>query len=343
MTVERAAHLKVCFFAKGQAGKLSEGFYGEDIRILTELGHIVIPATKFKEIPWGCDLYFTWWPAWGFLSLVKSLLSRSPNIIVGPVHHRDREFGFYKRKWLRQLSIRLSLHLGGAAVAVSQIEYQGIKDLGARRPWMVYHSIVAPPSTPTLDERKALILSIGHLNSFTIARKRFDNVIRAIPMVLDRFPEARFVMIGRKEDGFDDLLLLVQQLGIENHIEFPGWVNESKKSDYLLQAKVLAQPTCYEGFGYAQLEGMAHGVPVVSSDAGAVREVLGQSGLYCDKDAPRDIARQIIRLLEDRDLWTNLSSAGRERALTRFTHELRKTQIAEIIRSVTNGAPNTDC
>lgn len=337
MILERDPHLKVCFFAKGQAGRLSEGFYGEDLRILIELGHTVTAATKFDEIPWGCDLYFTWWPAWGFLSLIKSLISRSPNIIVGPVHRRDPEFGFYKRKWLRQLSIRLSLHLGSAAVAVSRIEYEGIKDLGARKPWMVYHGIVAPPSIRPLDQRKTLILSIGHLNSFTITRKRFDNVIRAIPLVLGRLPEARFVMIGRKENGFDELFRLVQQLGVENYVEFPGWVDESQKSDYLLQAKVLAQPTCYEGFGFAQLEAMAHGVPVVSSDAGAVREVLGQCGLYCDKDAPHDIARQIIRLLEDRDLWTNLSSAGRERALTRFSHEMRKTQIAQIIRCVTNG------
>lgn len=337
MTSGRDPHLKVCFFAKGQAGKLSEGFYAEDIRILTELGHTVVPATRFREIPWNCDLYYTWWPAWGFLSLVKSLASRSPNIIVGPVHHRDPEFGFYERKWLRQLSIRLSLRLGSAAVAVSEIEYQGIKDLGARKPWMIYHSVMVPPSTRPLDKRKALVLSIGHLNSFTIGRKRLDNVVRAIPLVLDRCPEARFTMIGRKEDGFGGLRRLVHELGVESYVDFPGWVDERRKSDYLQQARVLAQPTCYEGFGFAQLEAMAHGVPVVSSDAGAVREVLGEGGLYCDKDAPHDIARQIIHLLEDRDLWTRLSAVGRERALTRFSHEMRKNQIAEIIRCVTNG------
>lgn len=328
--------MKICFFAKVDDRQLLEdvAYYSEDLAILRELGHDVYIATKFSEVPWDCDLYFTWWYAWGFVTLCKSLISRKPNVMIGPVHLYDPEVGFYKRRIVRQWSIRLSLQLADAAVAVSKLEYKGIKALGARRPWMVYHSIEAPAAVQPLEQRDRLILSLGHLDGFGIQRKRFDNVVRAVPLVLQRFPDIKFAIVGRKGPGFDILPQLASQLHVEQHVEFPGRVDEQTKNDYLRRALILAQPTCYEGFGVAQMEAIAHGVPVVTSDAGAVAEVVGDAGLYCDKDSPPDIARKIIQLLEDKAAWSKLSSIGRTRALTLFSRQERKNHIDEILNNV---------
>jgi glycosyltransferase involved in cell wall biosynthesis len=307
------------------------GYYCEDIDILRELGHEVIPATRFREIPWNCDLYFTWWYGWGILPLIISKLVRRPNIMVGPIHYHDREFGFFKRPWIEQRLIRLSLRVADAVMTVSQIEYEGMRALAAKRPFMVYHSIVPPPAVTPLAEREQLVFTIGHLESVGIGRKRFDNVVRAIPCVIDKYPDVRFVIAGRKGEGFEKLEALARELRVESHVNFPGRIDSKTKAAYFQRAKVLVQPSAYEGFGLAQLEAMGYGLPVITSPGGAVPEVVGGSGLYCDKDDPQDIARNILKLLEDRDLWARLSQEGRKRATTKFSREARRTMMTKII------------
>jgi len=61
--------------------------------------------------------------------------------MVGPIHFHDNEFGFFQRPIIQQWLIRLSLRLAEAAVTVSEIEFEGICVLGARRPYMAYHSM----------------------------------------------------------------------------------------------------------------------------------------------------------------------------------------------------------
>jgi glycosyltransferase involved in cell wall biosynthesis len=332
--------MRICFFAKAPNKQFLEerGYYWEDIEILRELGHEVILATSFKEIPWNCDLYFTWWYGWGVLSLVKSKLAGKPNIMVGPIHYHDKEFGFFQRPVLQQWLIRLSLRLAEAAVTVSEIEFEGICMLGARRPYMAYHSIVAPELVPGFAEREQVVFSIGHLHAVGIARKGFENVVRSIPLVLKEFPAAHFVMAGRPDDGFEKLVSLRRELGIEAFLDFPGAIDRRTRTEYLRRARVLVQPGTYEGFGLAQLEAMSYGVPVITSRVGAVSEVVADCGLYCDKDDPKDIAKQICRLLGDTELWSELSRGGRERAIMKFGRERRRKQIADIIQTVSASA-----
>jgi glycosyltransferase involved in cell wall biosynthesis len=203
---------------------------------------------------------------------------------------------------------------------------------------MVYHSIVAPDLVPGFDEREQVVFSIGHLCATGIARKAFDNVVRSIPLVLKEFPSARFVMAGSPGDGFEKLVSLRRELGIEAVLDFPGAIDRRARTEYLRRARVLVQPGAYEGFGLAQLEAMGCGAPVVTSRVGAVSEVVADCGLYCDKNDPKDIAKQVCRLLGDTELWGELSSRGRERAIMKFGRERRRKHIADIIQTVSASA-----
>jgi glycosyltransferase involved in cell wall biosynthesis len=328
--------MKVCFFARVSDRRILEdiGYYREDLEILRELGCEIFPATCFREIPWGCDLYFTWWYGWGIVALIKSKLARKPNVMVGPIHYHDSEYGFLRRPKWEQWLIQLSLRLADAAVTVSEIELEGIRALGAKHPFMVHHSVPAPATVRSFEQREPLAFSIGHLCSIGIARKRFDNVIRAVPYVLEKFPAMRFVVAGRAGRGFEHLEALCHELGIRAAVEFPGAINDREKAEYLERASVMVQPARYEGFGLAQLEAMSHGLPVVTSEGGAVREVTGECALFCNPAEPKDIAKNICRVLSDPMLWNRLSEAGRHRAQSRFPRKARREKLAEILRHV---------
>jgi glycosyltransferase involved in cell wall biosynthesis len=79
-------------------------------------------------------------------------------------------------------------------------------------------------------------------------------------------------------------------------------------------AAVFVFPSLHEGFGLPPLEAMACGAPVVSSDRGALREVLGDAPLYVDALAPAAIADAILAVAADPALAHRLAERGRAQA-----------------------------
>ena len=78
---------------------------------------------------------------------------------------------------------------------------------------------------------------------------------------------------------------------------------------------------------------MSCGAPVVSSPAGAVPEVVGDTGLLVDGTSPEAIAGAINRYLDDEDLRTRSGQRGRQRAETIFPISRRKREIEKVISS----------
>jgi glycosyltransferase involved in cell wall biosynthesis len=323
----------VCFFARVPEPALLEGmtFYAEDIAILKELGLQVRSATRLLDVPWTSNFYFVWWPGWGaFVVALAKILGRR-SVLISNVHYQDPLHGYHRRSALERMMIRWAERNASVVLPVSTLEYEGAVALGARNAHLVHHSIRVPEEIRAFEERENLVLSIGHMNDkAAIARKRFDNVIRAIPYVLERVPAARFVFAGRVSADCP-LQSLARALGVSDVVRFPGFISNAEKIRLLSSARVLAQPAAWEGFGVAQLEALAYGVPMVTSDRGAVREVVGECALFCDSESPEDIGRNITRLLLDPEQWRTLSWSGHKRASALFSREARKAKISHCL------------
>ena len=329
--------MKICVYARiadGERMLRKVSFYSVDIQILRELGHEVVTVTAARQIPLDCDLYYIFWAGWGALPLALCKLNGRPNLIVSALHYHDVESGYFTKAWYKRAIVRWSVRHTDAFLAVSQIEYEGCRLLGARNPQMLYHAVTIPADSPGWAARENIVFSIGHLNSAErIARKGFENVVRAIPMVAQAIPDIHFVMAGTIGSGFV-LDKLAKELGVGDRVTFPGQIENCERDRYFSRSRVLAQPSAYEGFGVAQAEAMAYGLPVVSSRGGAVPEVLGDAGVYCDKNDPSNIANNIISVLSDQPAWEELSRRGRARAERLFSCERRKSELRKIIEYV---------
>jgi glycosyltransferase involved in cell wall biosynthesis len=91
-------------------------------------------------------------------------------------------------------------------------------------------------------------------------------------------------------------------------------------------ASAFVLPSWHEGFGLTCLEAMACGVPVVAANAGALPETCGDAALYADPSDPDEIARQVLRAIED----DALGAKGRRRA-ARFTWERTTTALHALL------------
>ncbi|MDP3673056.1 MAG: glycosyltransferase family 4 protein [Telluria sp.] len=142
-----------------------------------------------------------------------------------------------------------------------------------------------------------VIMTLGRLAS-SERFKGIDEVMEALPSLLDTHPDLRYLIVG---DG-DDLPRLQEKarwLGLAGRVVFTGFVEEANKADYLRLADVFALPGRAEGFGIVYLEALACGVPVVGSLADASREALleGDLGDLVDPADPASIRAGILRAL----------------------------------------------
>ena len=91
-------------------------------------------------------------------------------------------------------------------------------------------------------------------------------------------------------------------------------------------ASAFVLPSWHEGFGLTCIEAMACGVPVVAANAGALPETCGDAALYADPGDPDDIARQVLKAIED----DALGAKGRRRA-ARFTWERTAAEVHALL------------
>lgn len=152
-------------------------------------------------------------------------------------------------------------------------------------------------------------------------------LIDAVGEVRKKHPQVTLVAGGflgpRDRKYFKRITQDAAKLGIE-------WVwagspkNHAEKVKLLKSFDVLSVPTVYrEPKGLYVLEAMANGIPVVQPDHGAFPEMLEEApgGILFDPDSPADLASQLNRLIEDRDLRSSLAMAGYEGVRTQFSME----------------------
>jgi glycosyltransferase involved in cell wall biosynthesis len=104
------------------------------------------------------------------------------------------------------------------------------------------------------------------------------------------------------------------EIGVAVDTRFVGWVSPADLEGLFRLASCFVYPSLYEGFGLPVLEAMARGVPVASSDRGALREVAGSAARFFDPESPRAIADAVEELRHDGPLASRLRAAGLEHA-----------------------------
>jgi glycosyltransferase involved in cell wall biosynthesis len=127
----------------------------------------------------------------------------------------------------------------------------------------------------------------------------------------------------------------MERLGVQRAVEFTGYVEDRDIARYYAESTVAVVPSLYEGFGFPAGEAMACEVPVVSTRAGALPEVVGKDGECGLLVPPRDgaaLASAIATLLEDPARRAALGAAGRRRVLEHFTWKRAAERTADVYR-----------
>ena len=96
------------------------------------------------------------------------------------------------------------------------------------------------------------------------------------------------------------------------------------------EAEIAVIPSLYEGFGFAAIEAMACGVPIISSSGGALPEVLKDFGIIISPKDSKAIYNSVTQLFSSPDNAKKLENKALERVKERFSWEVVAKKLEEV-------------
>lgn len=181
----------------------------------------------------------------------------------------------------------------------------------AQKTWSQAHMAVIPNGVDT-DLFQPLPLK-DRYTAFTVTaggtvmgkKKRLDVLIRGFAeFVKDQklsASEAQLLLIG-DGDEYQSLVRLTQDLDIEKYVRFVGAKDKEWIANNLPRCHVFCLPSVAEGMSNAALEAMACGLPLILSDVGAAREMVGENGVILEQVNTKNISKAIQTIYKNRQL-----------------------------------------
>lgn len=239
------------------------------------------------------------------------------------------------RDHLRNYAIHAPLRSTAAFIPCSRHEADILRQLGyAATPstvvplWLDMEFMRGPAPALDLPFTRPIIPYIGQLT----IRKCYDMVVEAMPAVVARFPQASFVFVTHNPEQRGTLQQMAAERGVASNLHFLGTISEEQKLALLRASDVLPFPSRYEGFGLPVLEGMAAGVPVISTRIPVIDELIddGVSGMLIPYDDSAALAQALLDVLDRPQLREQLIAGGHRAMAERFDPQQLCAQVVGV-------------
>jgi len=232
--------------------------------------------------------------------------------IIILVHHLNSGLKTGRAAFLERLFERWFVKTADIVVAVSEYTRETVAVLGVSRDKIsVIYPALDPPEVrrPIITKSETVkIFSIG-----TIApRKGYNIAIESLAGL-----SADFILTIAGDDTANPAYVrklrdLSALLGFSDKVRFAGRVSDNELEELFAETDIYIQSSFLEGFGISALEAAARGIPVITTDVGAVREIFedGNTALLVAAGDPEGLRAAIERLVADDKLRRKLTASG---------------------------------
>lgn len=158
-------------------------------------------------------------------------------------------------------------------------------------------------------------------------------LLEAMARLKPFYPELELLVVGKlNKEGPTPRRL--RRLGLEDSVKFVSGISTEKLVEYYNEAAVVVSPSLYEGFGLPAGEAMACGCAVISSDGGALPEVVGDAGVVVPAGNSEALADALKQLLGDQDQRDVLGEQGRQRILEKFSWQVAAREFTDYYNAI---------
>lgn len=169
-------------------------------------------------------------------------------------------------------------------------------------------------------------------------KKGVDRVLKALPALIDRFPDLLFVIAGGGETAYVlQLQFLVKNMGLQSHVLFTGPLTGSEKWGALAIAEAFVLLSRQENFGISVAEAMHAGIPVIITDrvdAWPMVEAAGAGFVINDENAEEGFASQLSALFSDARAGKRIGALGQHYARQNLTWSRVSADIIRVYEQV---------
>lgn len=189
-----------------------------------------------------------------------------------------------------------------------------------------------PKASDANSNNDFIVLYAGRLEF----RKGVHVLMRAIPIVLSKFRETKFIFIG-KDSGMNSYLLRkIKQLGCSDNVSMIEGVSRNRLREFYQNSSICVLPSLWENHPYVCLEAMACGKPVIATNIGGFPEIIqnGFNGILIDPGSPNGLGQAITELIMDNSLCDKLGKNARTTIEERYSPKEVATKTLSIYKQL---------
>ena len=181
--------------------------------------------------------------------------------------------------------------------------------------------------------KKSFSFRIVTTASADIPLKGLRHLILALPRVMRQFPLTSLTVIGKSPEK-SNLNNLIDDLDLEDKITFRSGISEKEIVKTYHDSDIAVIPSLYEGFGFGAGEAMACGVPLISTDSGGLKQVIGDAALKIKPGSVSEIEEGILKLFAEEKIRQELAEKGRERIEEFFDWKIAASAYIEVFKKI---------
>lgn len=198
---------------------------------------------------------------------------------------------------------------------------------------ITYEASEPPIETKSVEPKDEIPEEFIMYLGTSFPHKNIERLIEAFGLLKPDRPALKLVLVGKREYHAKKLRRWAKSKPYYDDIIFTGFIPDAEAKWYYENARAYVFPSLSEGFGLPGLEAMAHGCPVVSSNATCLPEVYGEAAHYFDPENVADMAENINDVLKKEGLRTRLIENGYKQ-VKKFSWQKMAEQHLEVFNEV---------
>ncbi|MDD3887317.1 MAG: glycosyltransferase family 4 protein [Patescibacteria group bacterium] len=151
-----------------------------------------------------------------------------------------------------------------------------------------------------INNPKHTVLFVGRLLKY----KGAQYIIEAIPEIISKFPETKFIFIGEDQGYKKSLVSIAQIKNVEKYCVFTGKISDQELYEYYSISDIFVLPSATEGFGIVALEATLSGMSPILANQGGLKYVLSDIGginINIESNIPKQISKSVIELINNKN------------------------------------------
>lgn len=256
--------------------------------------------------------------------IIISRIFRVPTI--NHVHGAEFDNFYNNAGKVKKAFVRKIYNLPEITIGLSDEWVQRLSSIIPAEKLVRLENFAVVPEKYNSEKNENIVLFLGEVGK----RKGAYDIPKVVEILSEEIQDISFILGGNGE--VEKLNQIIKEKRLDKFMKTLGWVDGNDKKALLEKSKIYFLPSYNEGMPMSILEGMAFGLPVVSTTVGGIPTLIrnGQNGFTHEPGDAYGFASSIKSLLQDKEMYSNISKNNIEVVRKKYSLEASVSKLKEI-------------